>query len=66
MNRYLAIVPLALSLAFPASAADKKNNEPGITREQADQILDELRQIRELLEKGRGRQRRAPRAAESG
>ncbi|HEY1205082.1 MAG: DsbA family protein [Bryobacteraceae bacterium] len=52
MNKYLAIVPLALSLAFPASAADKKKNEPGITREQADQILDELRQIRELLEKG--------------
>jgi protein-disulfide isomerase len=52
MNKYLAIVPLALSLAFPACAADKKKSESGITREQADQILDELRQIRELLENG--------------
>jgi protein-disulfide isomerase len=52
MNKYLAIVPLAIGLVFPACAADKKKDEPGITREQADQILDELRQIRELLEKG--------------
>ncbi len=52
MYKYLAIVPLALGLAFPASAADKKKNEPGITREQADEILSELRQIRELLEQG--------------
>jgi protein-disulfide isomerase len=43
---------LALGLAFPASAADKKKNDSGITREQADEILNELRQIRELLEKG--------------
>jgi protein-disulfide isomerase len=52
-NRYIAIVPLALGLVFPAIAGDKKKDaEPGITREQADQILDELRQIRQLLEQG--------------
>jgi protein-disulfide isomerase len=39
-----AALPLALLL--PLAAADK-----GITREQADEILKELRQIRELLEK---------------
>jgi protein-disulfide isomerase len=52
MNKYVAIVPLALALAWPASAGDKKKNEPGITQAQADEILNELRQIRELLEKG--------------
>ena len=53
MKKLLAIVPLALSLLFPASAADKKNGaQPGITSEQADEILNELRQIRQLLEKG--------------
>lgn len=53
MKKLLAIVPLALSLVFPGSAADKKKSaEPGITREQADEILNELRQIRQLLEKG--------------
>jgi protein-disulfide isomerase len=38
------VLPLALLL--PLAAADK-----GITRKQADEILDELRQIRQLLEK---------------
>ncbi len=53
MNKYLATVPLAFVLVFPACAADKKKNaETGITREQADEILDELRQIRELLQQG--------------
>ena len=52
MHKYLTILPLAFGLVFPAIAADKKKNEPGITREQADEILNELRQIRELLEKG--------------
>ncbi len=52
MSKYLAIIPLALALVLPAAAADKKKDkEQGITREQADQIIDELRQIRELLEK---------------
>ena len=39
-----ALLPLAFLL--PTQAA-----EPGITRKQADEILDELRQIRQLLEK---------------
>jgi len=45
-------IPLALALAgqVPASGAAKPKEE-GITRQQADQILDELRQIRQLLER---------------
>lgn len=55
MRRFVAIAPLVLSLAFPACAAEKKKTEDsGITREQADEILNELRQIRQLLEKGAG------------
>jgi len=54
MHKYLTILPLAICLAFPAVAADKKKSDQGITREQADEILNELRQIRELLEKGAG------------
>jgi protein-disulfide isomerase len=54
MHKYLTILPLAICLAFPAIAADKKKIEQGITREQADEILNELRQIRQLLEKGAG------------
>jgi protein-disulfide isomerase len=46
----VAVVPLALAplviLALPLGAQDQ-----GITRQQADQILQELRQIRQLLEK---------------
>ena len=55
MNRFLrytrwAVLPLALLL--PLGAQTKKNaKDEGITREQADQILNELRQIRQLLEK---------------
>jgi protein-disulfide isomerase len=44
--RYAALVAAAALLA-PLQAAD----EPGITRKQADDILQELRQIRSLLEK---------------
>ncbi len=52
MKKY-AILPLLLGLVLPLSAGDKKNDkQSGITREQADQILEELRQIRRLLEKG--------------
>jgi protein-disulfide isomerase len=43
-----AALPLALLLPLGAPGATK---DQGITREQADQILNELRQIRELLEK---------------
>jgi protein-disulfide isomerase len=60
MKKYLTIVPLALGLVFPASAKDKKDSEPGITREQGEEILKELRQIRQLLEK------RPAEAAEAG
>ena len=55
MSRFLrcirwAVLPLALLL--PLNAQTKKNSkDEGITREQADQILNELRQIRQLLEK---------------
>jgi protein-disulfide isomerase len=49
----VSVIPLAISLALPACAADKKTaEESGITRAQADEILNELRQIRQLLEKG--------------
>jgi protein-disulfide isomerase len=55
MKNLLAIVPLAISLAWPVCAADKsKPEEPGITRQLADEILNELREIRKLLEKGAG------------
>ena len=53
MKRNLAIVPLAFGLLLPACAADKnKTPESGITRGQGDAILNELRQIRQLLESG--------------
>ena len=45
MYKYLIIIPLALSLALPLSAADKKKKDDIITREQAEEILNELRQI---------------------
>jgi protein-disulfide isomerase len=50
--RYARWAALALALLLPLGAQDKKqSSNVGITREQADQILDELRQIRQLLEK---------------
>ena len=45
----LAALPLALLLPSGAAAASKK--EETITRQQADDILNELRQIRQLLER---------------
>jgi len=47
--RYTSWMALPLLLLAPLEAADK-----GITKQQADQILDELRQIRQLLEKQQG------------
>src|SRR5690348_16641353 len=44
--RYLKWVALPLAILLPLGAAEK-----GITKQQADEILDELRQIRQLLEK---------------
>src|SRR6202167_2500695 len=50
--RYARWAALPLALLLPLGAQDKKKSaNDGITREQADQILDELRQIRQLLEK---------------
>jgi protein-disulfide isomerase len=50
--RYARWAALPLALLLPLGAQDKKKSaDSGITREQADQILDELRQIRQLLEK---------------
>ena len=65
MNKFVAIGTLAVGLAVGAGAADKKKTEPepGITRAQADEILDELRQIRQLLEKNAAA---APAAPEAG
>jgi protein-disulfide isomerase len=52
MNRFYASVGLALLLCAPSGAKDPKDGkDPGITRQQADEILNELRQIRQLLEK---------------
>jgi protein-disulfide isomerase len=50
--RYARLAALPLALLLPSGAQDKKKGaSEGITREQADQILDELKQIRQLLEK---------------
>jgi protein-disulfide isomerase len=50
--RFTICAALALLPGFRAqAAADGAKTEPGITRQQADQILDELRQIRQLLER---------------
>lgn len=48
----VAMALAALLMAAPAARAQASTpQEPGITREQANQILEELRQIRQLLEK---------------
>ena len=47
---YFAMAALPLVMALPVSAQSNPKEE-GITREQANQILEELRQIRQLLEK---------------
>ena len=44
-----AALPLIMAAALGAQT--KPADEPGITRQQADEILNELRQIRQLLEK---------------
>jgi protein-disulfide isomerase len=59
--RFAATVALPLVLMLPGAPCAEKAKpdaarEQGITREQADQILEELRQIRQLLE----RQQREP------
>ena len=52
MNRFFNnAIRAALPLFLAAAVGAQGQNEPGITRQQADQILNELRQIRQLLEK---------------
>jgi len=59
--RFAGMALLPSALLFPLAAQDAKTTpesgkqEQGITREQADQILQELRQIRQLLEKQQGK-----------
>jgi len=48
--RYASLAAMAVAMAAPLGAQDAKPAE-GITRQQADEILDELRQIRQLLER---------------
>lgn len=49
--RYATAAALPLAFAAALGAQTQTQNEPGITRQQADEILNELRQIRQLLEK---------------
>jgi protein-disulfide isomerase len=58
--RYARFAALPLALLLPLGAQDA-GKDAGITRQQADQILNELRQIRQLLER---QQARAPQAPE--
>ena len=55
LYRYARWAALPLALLLPLGAQDKQDKKKGandgITREQADEILDELRQIRQLLQK---------------
>ena len=48
--RRITILPIVLAFLAPAVAFGQAN-EPGITKSQGDAILNELRQIRQLLEK---------------
>jgi protein-disulfide isomerase len=49
--RYTLLAALPLAFLPPASAQVATSPDTGISRQQADQILNELRQIRQLLEK---------------
>lgn len=65
--RYARWAALPLVLLLPLGAQDKQDKKKGasdgITHEQADEILDELRQIRQLLEKQAESKPGAPPAA---
>src|SRR6476659_2383693 len=52
MHRVWQIAGIYLLVASMVSADKKSKSDEGITREQADAILSELKQIRTLLEKG--------------
>jgi protein-disulfide isomerase len=57
-NALFAVLPLALGMPLAAQSSE------GITRQQADEILSELRQIRQLLQKqGQGQVQPAPEPA---
>jgi len=58
--RFASFAALPLALLLPLGAQDAGKDQ-GITRQQADQILNELRQIRQLLER---QQVKAPQAQE--
>jgi len=58
--RFASFAALPLALLLPLGAQDAAKDQ-GITRQQADQILNELRQIRQLLEK---QQAKAPQPQE--
>ena len=67
--RFAATAALAPALWLPAGAQNTKNAAPdagqeqGITRQQAEQILEELRQIRQLLERQQPKPQGPPEAA---
>ena len=52
LSRYARLAALPLLLLLPIAAQNKKDSkkEAGISSEQADQILNELKQIRQLLQ----------------
>jgi len=56
--RYATFAALPLALLLPLGAQDA-GKEEGITRQQADQILNELRQIRQLLERQQAKEPQA-------
>ncbi len=59
--RYARLAALPLALLTPLGAKDAKDaKDQGITKQQADEILNELRQIRQLLEKQTARAEQAP------
>ena len=56
--RYASFAALPLALLLPLGAQDAGKDQ-GITRQQADQILNELRQIRQLLERQQAKEPQA-------
>ena len=61
--RYAAFTALPLALLVPLSAQVAVPPDQGITRKQADDILNELRQIRQLLERQAGQPAKPPEPA---
>jgi len=61
--RYATLTALPLALSVPLSAQVAAPPDQGITRKQADDILNELRQIRQLLERQAGQPAKPPEPA---